>query len=215
MSSRPSTRFNTNANANNSNTSVDEYELHRREKNKIIEANRKREMGSSGGDGGDGGDGGGSGGVVENNSGSRSSRANVCDVNGEEFKIVCEELWVDFKTWVNHNKNASDCITKVRTTIAKYWRPMWLVIGILIWFRWYIGAGKDACSYSFGYGVFSFVCEVMRYMGELAFVLLLMIMGVCAGLLPIIVCLCMYEFNDTFPDPDGDGDGDGEHVKKE
>ena len=179
---------------------MDEYELYRREKNKIIETNRKREMG-------------GGSGVVENNSGSRSSRADVCDVNGEEFKIVCEELWVDFKTWVNHNKNVSDCITKVRATVAKFWRPMWLVIGILIWFRWYIGAGKDACSYSFGYGVFSFVCEMMRYIGELAFVLLLMIMGVCAGLLPIIVCLCMYEFNDTFPDPDGDGDG--EHVKKE
>jgi len=204
MSSTSSRRFN---------KSVDEYELHRRERNKIIEANRKREMG--------GGSGGGSGGgVVEYNSGSRrSSRANVCDVNGEEFKIVCEELWVDFKTWVNHNKNASDCITKVRATVAKYWRPMWLVIGILIWFRWYMGAGKDACSYGFGYGVFSFVCEVMRYMGELAFVLLLMVIGVCTGLLPIIVCLCIYEFNDTFPDPDGDGDGDGdgddEHLKKE
>ena len=179
---------------------MDEYELYRREKNKIIETNRKRKMG-------------GGGGVVENNSGSRSSRADVCDVNGEEFKIVCEELWVDFKTWVNHNKNASDCIIKVRATVAKYWRPMWLVIGILIWFRWYMGAGKDACSYSFGYGVFSFVCEVMRYMGELMFILLIMIMGVCAGLLPIIVCLCMYEFNDTFPDPDGDGGG--ERVKKE
>ena len=189
---------------------MDEYELYRREKNKIIETNRKRKMG-------------GGGGVVENNSGSRSSRADVCDVNGEEFKIVCEELWVDFKTWVNHNKNASDCIIKVRATVAKYWRPMWLVIGILIWFRWYMGAGKDACSYSFGYGVFSFVCEVMRYMGELAFVLLLMVIGICTGLLPIIVCLCIYEFNDTFPDPDGDGDGDsdgdgdgdGEHLKKE
>ena len=207
MSSTSSRRFN---------KSVDEYELHRRERNKIIEANRKREMGGGGGVGGVGG------GVVENNSGSRrSSRANVCDVNGEEFKIVCEELWVDFKTWVNHNKNASDCITKVRATVAKYWRPMWLVIGILIWFRWYMGAGKDACSYGFGYGVFSFVCEVMRYMGELAFVLLLMVIGVCTGLLPIIVCLCIYEFNDTFPDPDGDGDGDsdgdgdGEHLKKE
>ena len=202
MSSSSSRRFNTD-NINNSDTSKDEYELYRRERNKIIETNCKREMG------------GGGGGVVENNSGSRSSRADVCDVNGEEFKIVCEELWVDFKTWVNHNKNASDCIIKVRATVAKYWRPMWLVIGILIWFRWYIGAGKDACSYSFGYGVFSFVCEMMRYIGELAFVLLLMIMGVCVGLLPIIVCLCMYEFNDTFPDPDGDGGGDGEHVKKE
>jgi len=203
MSSRTSKRFNANDanNTNNSNTSMDEYELYRRERNKIIETNRKREMG------------GGGGGVVENISGSRSSRADVCDVNGEEFKIVCEELWVDFKTWVNHNKNVSDCITKVRATVAKYWRPMWLVIGILIWFRWYMGAGKDACSYSFGYGVFSFVCEVMRYMGELMFILLIMIMGVCAGLLPIIVCLCMYEFNDTFPDPDGDGGG--EHVKKE
>jgi hypothetical protein len=210
MSSRTSRHFNTNNanNINNTNTSMDEYELYRRERNKIIEANRKRETGG----------GGSGGGVVENNSGSRrSSRADVCDVNGEEFKIVCEELWVDFKTWVNRNKNASDCITKVRATVAKFWRPMWLVIGILIWFRWYMGAGKDACSYSFGYGVFSFVCEVMRYMGELAFVLLLMVIGVCTGLLPIIVCLCIYEFNDTFPDPDGDGDGDGdgEHLKKE
>ena len=29
--------------------------------------------------------------------GYNNSRINACDVTGEEFKIVCEELWIDFK----------------------------------------------------------------------------------------------------------------------
>jgi hypothetical protein len=97
-----------------------------------------------------------------------------------------------------------------------------------------MGAGKDACFYGFGYGVFDFACEVLRYLGEFMFVLLMMITGLCAGLLPIIACLCIYEFNATFPDPEhgdesdegdegdvsdvdvGDVDArDSEHLKKE
>ena len=148
----------------------------------------------------------------ENTMSSRSARANACDLNGEEFQIVCEELWIDFKTWVNHNKNASDCIDRVRAAITMYWKPFWIVVVFMIWFRWYIGSGKDACSYGLGYGVFSFVCELMRYLGEFMFVLLIMIIGLCTGLLPIIVCLCMYEFKDTFPDPEEEEEEEDEDV---
>lgn len=169
--------------------SLDEYELRRREMNKIVQAHDD----------------------PENKMSSRSARADACDLNGEEFRIVCEELWIDFKTWVNHNKNASDCIDKVRIAVTMYWKPLWIVVVCLIWFRWYVGAGKDACSYGLGYGVFSFACEVMRYLGEFMFVLLIMIIGLCTGLLPIIVCLCMYEFKDTFPDPEEE-DEDEEDV---
>lgn len=168
-----------------------EFELRRREMNKILEAHKRMSQSQSQ-----------SQSDAENKGSSRSSRANACDLNGEEFAIVCEELWIDFKMWVNHNKNASDCFEKARATIASYWTPLWLTFACLIWFRWYMGAGKDACSYSFGYGVFSFACEVMRYLGEFMFVLLMMVTGLCAGLLPIIACLCIYEFNDTFPDPE-------------
>lgn len=189
--------------------SLDEYELRRREMNKIIDAHKRMTRDDD-----------------ENKMSSRSARANACDLNGEEFQIVCEELWIDFKTWVNHNKNASDCIDRARKAITMYWKPFWIVVVCLIWFRWYIGSGKDACSYGLGYGVFSFACEVMRYLGEFMFVLLIMIIGLCTGLLPIIVCLCMYEFKDTFPDPEEDEDededvgddvdtGDYGHLKKE
>ena len=37
--------------------------------------------------------------------GYNNSRINACDVTGEEFKIVCEELWVDFKKWTKHHEN--------------------------------------------------------------------------------------------------------------
>lgn len=224
-SSVPSTSFPTSRNSLSSvigraNTKRTEFDLRRREMNKILEAHKRMKQSQSQSD-------------AENKESSRSARANACDLNGEEFAIVCEELWIDFKTWVNHNKNANDCFEKVRTTIASYWTPMWLTFACLIWFRWYMGAGKDACSYSFGYGVFDFACEVMRYLGEFMFVLLMMITGLCAGLLPIIACLCIYEFNATFPDPEhgdesdedvGDEDvgnvsnedaRDSEHLKKE
>lgn len=154
----------------------------------------------------------------------RSSRADACDLDGDEFKIVCEELWIDFRKWVNHHENVSDCIDTVRAAFVSYWAPFCLTLGFLMWFRWYVGAGKDACSYGVGYGVFSFACEVLRHLGEIVGAFILMIIGFCVGMVPVIVCLCIYEFKDTFPDPDGEGEGDDEeagdeddsgHLKKE
>ena len=184
-----------------------EYELRRREMKKIHEA-RKRMTADYGGANG-----------TESN---RSSRMNACDLTGDEFQIVCEELWIDFRRWVNHHPNLSDCIDTVREAVVSYWTPIWLILGFLMLFRWYVGAGKDACSYGVGYGVFSFTCEVLRHLGELVAALLLMFIGFCVGIVPMLVCVCFYEFNDTFPDPDGDdtdeevdNDGDSGHVKKE
>ena len=184
-----------------------EYQLRVREMKKIQEA-RKRMMTVGGGGGGDGG-------AYEND---RSARMNACDLNGEEFQIVCEELWIDFRRWVNHQKNLSDCIDTVREAFVRNWTPTCLIIGFLMLFRWYVGAGKDACSYGVGYGVFSFTCEVLRHLGEFVAALLLMIIGFCVGILPMLVCVCFYEFNDTFPDPDADDvddEADSEHIKKE
>ena len=184
-----------------------EYQLRVREMKKIQEA-RKRMMTVGGGGGGDGG-------AYEND---RSARMNACDLNGEEFQIVCEELWIDFRRWVNHNENLSDCIDTVREAFVRNWTPTCLIIGFLMLFRWYVGAGKDACSYGVGYGVFSFTCEVLRHLGEFVAALLLMIIGFCVGILPMLVCVCFYEFNDTFPDPDADDvddEADSEHIKKE
>ena len=32
----------------------------------------------------------------------RERRINACDLTGQEFAIVCEEILVDFKLWTNH-----------------------------------------------------------------------------------------------------------------
>ena len=63
---------------------------------------------------------------------------------------------------------------------------------------------------------------LLRHLGEIVGAFILMIIGFCVGMMPMIVLLCIYEFKDTFPDPDGDGDGDGDddgedadHLKKE
>ena len=195
-----------------------EYQLRRREMKKIQEA-RKHMMAGGGGLGGSGGGADGSGGQND-----RSARMNACDLTGEEFQIVCEELWIDFRRWVNHTKNLTDCIDTVREAFVRNWPSICLTVGFLIWFRWYVGAGKDACSYGVGYGVFSFTCEVLRHLGEFVAAILIMIIGFCVGILPMLVCVCFYEFNDAFPDPEGDegdeGDEDGDeegsgHVKKE
>jgi len=184
-----------------------EYQLRRREMKKILEA--RKHMTAGGGSGGSGG---------QND---RSARMNACDLNGEEFQIVCEELWIDFRRWVNHQKNLSDCIDTVREAFVRNWTPSCLIIGFLMLFRWYVGAGKDACSYGVGYGVFSFTCEVLRHLGELVAALLLMFIAFCVGIVPMLVCVCFYEFNDTFPDPDADDaddaddEADSEHIKKE
>lgn len=186
-----------------------EFELRKREMKKIWEARKRMISGAGAGAGG-----------AEKNK--RSSRADACDLDGDEFKIVCEELWIDFRKWVNHNENVSDCMGKVRAAFVSYWALIWVILGFLMWFRWYIGAGKDACSHGVGYGVFSFACEVLRHLGEIVGAFILMIIGFCVGMVPMIVLLCIYEFKDTFPDPDGDGDGDddadgkdADHLKKE
>lgn len=178
-----------------------EYQLRVREIRKIQEARKRMASGGSG--------------AYKNE---RSARMNACDLNGEEFQIVCEELWIDFRRWVNHNENMSDCIDTVREAFVSNWPSICLTIGFLMLFRWYVGAGKDACSYGFGYGVFSFTCEVLRHLGELVAAILLMFIGFCVGILPMLVCVCFYEFNDTFPDPEGDDtddEADSEHIKKE
>jgi hypothetical protein len=151
-----------------------------------------------------------------------NSRMNACDLTGEEFQIVCEELWVDFKSWVNHHENIRNNVSKFHATITRNRFAILLAIVFVIWFRWYIGAGKDACSYGLGYGVFRFICEVLRHLGEIVVIALLTIIGSCIGLLPIITCACIYEYNEAFPDPDGDADDGGEggasyedHLKKE
>lgn len=184
------------------------YELRRREMTKIRDAHRRMTADYV------------AGGAESN----RSSRMNACDITGEEFQIVCEELWIDFNTWVNHHPNLRDCIGNVREAVVSFWTPIWLILGFLMLFRWYIGAGKDACSYGIGYGVFSFTCEVLRHLGELVVALILMFIGFCVGIVPMLLCVCFYEFNDTFPDPDADeddneeeadNDGDSGHVKNE
>ena len=38
---------------------------------------------------------------------------NACDITGEEFQIVCEELWIDFKSWVNHHDIMKNTLEKV------------------------------------------------------------------------------------------------------
>lgn len=154
----------------------------------------------------------------------RERRMNACDLNGHEFAIVCEELWVDFKKWVGHHENMKNCIDKTNYAVKKNLGTILSVCMFLVWFRWYVGAGKDACSYGVGYGVFSFTCEVLRHLGEFVAALLLMFIGFCVGIVPMLLCVCFYEFNDAFPDPEGDegdedddGDGDEEgsgHVKK-
>ena len=93
MSSASSASFHTSRNSLSSvlgraNTKRTEFELRRREMNKILEAHKRMRQSQS---------------DAENKGSSRSARANACDLNGEEFAIVCEELWIDFKTWVNHN----------------------------------------------------------------------------------------------------------------
>jgi len=183
-----------------------EYDLRVREIRKIQEARKRMASGGSG--------------AYQNE---RSARMNACDLTGDEFQIVCEELWIDFRRWVNHQKNFNDCISKARKAFVRNWTPICLTVGFLIWFRWYVGAGKDACSYGVGYGMLSFTCEVLRHLGELVAAILIMIIGFCVGILPMLMCVCFYEFNDAFPDPEGDeyegedeaGDDDSGHVKKE
>jgi len=132
----------------------------------------------------------------------RQRRMNACDLTGDEFKIVCEELWVDFKSWVTHHENMKNCITKTHNAFRRNLATILFTIVFLICFRWYIGGGKEACAkFSMGGIVLNFVCEVFRYVGEALLGVFLGIIGFCVGILPLVVCICIFEFKEAFPDP--------------
>ena len=132
----------------------------------------------------------------------RDRRINACDLTGHEFAIVCEELWVDFKTWINHHENMKNSLDKTRSTISKNLILIVFAIVLIIGFRWYMGGGKEACAkFSVAGVVLSFVCELFRYLGEAFLGVFLGIIGFCVGVLPLIACVCVFEFKDAFPDP--------------
>ena len=143
----------------------------------------------------------------------RDRRMNACDLTGHEFAIVCEELWVDFKTWVTYHDNAKNCIQKTCDAVKKNLGMILSVCMFLVCFRWYMGGGREACS-KFGMGgiMLSFVCEVFRYVGEALVGMFLGIVGFCVGILPLLACVCIYESRDAFPDP---GEALVDHEKTE
>jgi hypothetical protein len=132
----------------------------------------------------------------------RDRRMNACDLTGDEFRIVCEELWVDFKTWVNHHENMKNCIDKTGCAVKRNLGAILSFCMFLVCFRWYMGGGREACA-KFGVGgiMLSFVCELFRYVGEALVGVFLGIIGFCVGILPLIVCVCVYESKNAFPDP--------------
>jgi len=188
-------------------------QLRKREIKKFQEAKMKMKGaggvggGGGGGGGGRGGRGIGRGGV----DGFGGHDYDITDMTDEDVAIVCEELWVDIKRWARLHTNLCSCGEKVYTSVARNLAMLLCIAAFLITFRWYVGAGKDACSYGVGWGVFSLMCEVMRYAGEFLLAVLIGICGFCCGLLPIIVCVCVYEgVND-----DDDDDGAGVKEKSE
>ena len=138
----------------------------------------------------------------------------ITDMTNQDVAIVCEELWIDLKQWVGLHKNLCSCSEKVYKSVVRNLVILLCIAACLIIFRWYVGAGKDACSYGVGWGALSLMCEVMRYAGEILFVALIGICGFCCGLLPIIVCVCVYEGVDSDDDVDG-GVGAGVKEKSE
>ena len=132
----------------------------------------------------------------------RERRMNACDLTGDEFRIVCEELWIDFKKWVNHHENMKNCVEKTGGAVKRNLGAILFVCMFLVWFRWYMGSGIEACA-KFGVGgiMLSFVCELFRYVGEALVGVFFGIIGFCVGILPLLVCVCVYEFQDAFPDP--------------
>lgn len=197
---------------------VDINELRKREMKKFYEAKMKMKgVGGvvSGGSGGGGSAG--RGGVVGGGRGGFGGHDyDITDMTDQDIAIVCEELWVDLKKWVGLHKNLCCCGEKVYKSVVRNLAMLLCIAALLITFRWYVGAGKDACSYGFGWGMFSFMCEVMRYAGEFLLAALIGICGFCCGLLPIIVCVCVYEGEiDDYDDGVGVGVGVGVKEKSE
>ena len=147
--------------------------------------------------------------------GYNNSRINACDVTGEEFKIVCEELWMDFKKWTEHHENLTNTASMFRRAVMRKRFAILFVLLSAVWFRWYVGAGKDACSYGFGYGVLSLVCEVLRYFGEIVVIVFMSFIAACACLSPFVIGACIFEYDEAFPDPEAEADADAGHLKKE
>ncbi len=148
--------------------------------------------------------------------GYNNSRINACDVTGEEFKIVCEELWIDFKKWTEQHENLTNTASMFRRAVVRMRFAILFVLVFAVLFRWYVGAGKDACSYGVGYGVFSLVCEVLRYFGEIVVIVFMSFIGVCAGLSPFVIGACIFEYDEAFPDPEEEAEvGEVGHLKKE
>lgn len=146
----------------------------------------------------------------------RERRINACDLTGQEFAIVCEELWVDFKTWINHHENMKNCVAKTRSTFSKNLINVMFAIALIIGFRWYMGGGKEACAkFSVAGVVLSFVCELFRYLGEAFLGMFLGIIGFCIGILPLIACVCIFESKNAFPDPLPEAEETTEHEKKD
>jgi hypothetical protein len=153
--------------------------------------------------------------------GYNNSRINACDVTGEEFMIVCEELWIDFKKWKEQHENLTNTASIFRRAVVRMRFAILFVLLFAVLFRWYVGAGKDACSYGVGYGMLSFVCEVLRYFGEIVVIVVMSFIAACAGLSPFVIGACIFEYDEAFPDPeekknaDADADADAGHLKKE
>jgi hypothetical protein len=149
--------------------------------------------------------------------GYNNTRINACDVTGEEFMIVCEELWIDFKKWTKHHENLTNTASVFRRAVVRMRFAILFVLLFAVLFRWYVGAGKDACSYGVGYGMFSFVCEVLRYFGEIIVIVFMSFIAACACLSPFVIGACIFEYDEAFPDPEEDAGANADvgHLKKE
>jgi len=142
----------------------------------------------------------------------RQRRIDACDLTYDEFKIVCEELWIDFKTWVHHHEDLKNSITKTHNAIKRNLITIVFIFAFFIGFRWYIGGGREACAkFSIAGIMLNFMCEVFRYIGEALLGVFLGIIGFCVGVMPLVVCVCVFEFKDAFPDPVDHED----HLKKD
>ena len=144
----------------------------------------------------------------EESENARDRRMNACDLTGDEFKIVCEEMWVDFKTWVSHHENTKNCIEKTRDAVKRNLSAILSMCMFLVCFRWYMGGGREACAKFGAEGIggiggimVSFVCNLFRYVGEALIGVFLGVVGFCVGILPLLACVCIYESRDAFPDP--------------